>query len=138
MRISADQRHFEYADSTPFFFLGDTNWAINTVRCGLGDTGDGPFFRYLADRRAKGFTAILMSFMRGFGDTVNEPAGQRNEGGYPFAEADVERHQRPGFGDVGDPDAARGAVPIRARGSGRRKRCLPRIVGGDCHVVELP
>ena len=26
LRVSADQRHFEYADATAFFWLGDTWW----------------------------------------------------------------------------------------------------------------
>jgi len=26
LRVSADQRHFEYADGTAFFWLGDTWW----------------------------------------------------------------------------------------------------------------
>lgn len=34
--------------------------------------------------------------MRGFGDTTNEQAGQRNEGGYPFEDGDVSR-LNPGF-----------------------------------------
>ncbi len=91
LRISPDGRYFTYADGTPFFLLGDTVWAMNTARCGLGENSDGPFYVYLADRGKKGFTTIFMSFMRGFGDTTMEPAGQRNEGGYPFVDADPAR-----------------------------------------------
>ena len=91
LRISADGRYFEHADGTPFFLLADTLWAGNTLRCGLGRDKDGPFYGYLADRKAKGFTAVLMAYMRGFGDTTAEPAGQRNEGGYPFEAGDCER-----------------------------------------------
>jgi hypothetical protein len=83
LTISRNGRYFEYADGTPFFLLADTNWALNTSRCGLGNNKDGPFYQYLADRKSKKYSTILMSFMRGFGDT-EEPAGQRNEGGYPF------------------------------------------------------
>ena len=91
LRISRDGRYFEYADGAPFFLLADTLWAGNTARCGLGENRDGPFYRYLSDRKAKGFTTILMQYMRGFGDTTTEPAGQRNEGGHPFREGDVAR-----------------------------------------------
>ncbi|MGC9347926.1 MAG: DUF4038 domain-containing protein [Anaerolineae bacterium] len=89
--ISANGRHFEHADGTPFFLLADTLWAGNTARCGLGDNQDGPFFAYLDDRESRGFTTILMQCMRGFGDTATETAGQRNEGGYPFHEDDLNR-----------------------------------------------
>jgi hypothetical protein len=76
-------RYFAYADGTPCFLLADTLWAGNTARCGLGEGEDGPFFQYLADRREKGFTAILMQMIHGYGDY---PDGQahRNEGGYAF------------------------------------------------------
>ena len=90
LKISPQGRSFQYADGTPFLLLADTNWSINTHRCGLGDGSGGPFYQYLADRKAKGFSMILMSYMRGFGDT-REPHGQRNEGGYPFPEGDVQQ-----------------------------------------------
>ena len=87
LKIGAGGRYFEYADGTPFFLMADTLWAGNSARCGLGENEDGPFHRYIADRKAKGFTAVLMQYMRGFGDTTNEPAGQRNEGGIPLSKA---------------------------------------------------
>lgn len=80
-------RYFEYADGTPFFLLADTLWAGNTARCGLGDQKDGPFFQYLADRREKGFTAVLMQAVHGYGDYPNGQA-HRNEGGYAFLDRD--------------------------------------------------
>lgn len=73
----------------PFLWLGDTIWATIVSRCGLGENRDGPFHQYLADRNAKGFTLIQMEYMRGLGDTASEPAGQKNEGGHPFASSDV-------------------------------------------------
>ncbi len=91
VRLSDNGRYFEYADGTPTFILGDTLWAANTLRCGLGENEDGPFFQYLDDRQSKGFTAVLMEYMRGFGDTDTEVAGQRNEGGYPFHDNEVQR-----------------------------------------------
>jgi hypothetical protein len=90
VRVAPGGRHFEYADGAPFFLLADTLWATNTARCGLGDNEDGPFFQYLADRRAKGFTAVLMQGIHGYGDY---PDGQahRNEGGYAFVDRDPKR-----------------------------------------------
>ncbi len=41
--------------------MGDTNWAINTARCGLGEKHDGPFYQYLRDRKSKGFSTIMMA-----------------------------------------------------------------------------
>ena len=76
--------------------LADTLWVGNSARCGFGENQCGPFFEYLADRKAKGFTTILMQYMRGFGDATNEKAGQRNEGGYPFEGGDV-NHLNPEF-----------------------------------------
>ncbi|SHF20597.1 Putative collagen-binding domain of a collagenase [Mariniphaga anaerophila] len=83
IEISENGRYFVYSDGTPFFLLGDTDWANNTLRCGLGEDGDGPFFQYLQDRKSKGFTTILMKFMRGTGDTQDIDC-QENEGGFPF------------------------------------------------------
>lgn len=55
VRIAADGRHFETADGTPFFWLGDTWYQ------GLSDRLDWPGFQRLtADRKAKGFTVVQM------------------------------------------------------------------------------
>ncbi len=90
VRIADDQRHFEYADGMPFFLLADTLWAGNTARCGLGANEDGPFFTHLADRKAKGFSAILMQYFHGYGD-YPDSLGHRNEGGKPYV--DIETKQ---------------------------------------------
>ncbi len=95
LKISPQGRSFQHADGTPFLLLADTCWSINTQRCGLGENRDGRFYQYLDDRKAKGFSMILMSYMHGFGDTV-EPHGQRNEGGYPFPEGEVQ-HLNSGY-----------------------------------------
>lgn len=93
LKISENGRYFEYNDGTPFFLLAGTLWAGNTVRCGLGENGNGPFFQYLLDRREKGFTAVLMQLFHGFGDygygRFPESPGQRNEGGRPFIDGVV-------------------------------------------------
>lgn len=90
VRPAPGGRHFEYADGTPFFLLADTLWAANTARCGLGAASDGPFFRYLADRQGKGFTAVLLQTIHGYGDYPGAQA-HRNEGGYALVERDPSR-----------------------------------------------
>jgi len=85
MRVAADQRHFEHADGTPFFWLGDTWWMglCSRLRWPEG------FQQLAADRVRKGFTVIqiiagLYPDMPPF-----DPRGA-NEGGYPW-EADYTR-----------------------------------------------
>jgi len=52
-RVSRNKRYFEYADGTPFYWLGDTWWS------GLSDRLPWHGFQQLtADRQAKGFTVI--------------------------------------------------------------------------------
>ena len=91
VRASADGRHFEYADGTPFLLLADTLWAGNTARAGLGSNEGGPFFEYLDDRQDNGFTAVLMQTVHGFGDYPEDPAGHANEGGHLFVGRDFEQ-----------------------------------------------
>lgn len=67
-----EARHFAYADGAPIFLLADTNWSINTSRCGIAN---GALAEYLEDRQAKGFNSLLIRY---FG------LGHRNEGGYAF------------------------------------------------------
>ena len=81
VRIARDQRHFEYADATPFFWLGDTWWMGLCHRLHWPDE-----FQQLAeDRRDKGFTVVqlvagLYPDMYPF-----DPRGA-NEAGYPWEE----------------------------------------------------
>jgi len=84
--VDPSGRFFAYADGTPFFLLADTNWAMNASRCGISQDRDGPFHTWLADRRAKGFTAIMTELFE---------IDQANEGGYPFPN----NSQPPGTGD---------------------------------------
>lgn len=88
LRTGPTQRLFEYADGTPCLLLADTLWAGNTVRCGLGKNESGPFYQYLSNRQAKGFNAVLMRYLYGFGDEPDHLNGHRNEGGYTFAHND--------------------------------------------------
>ncbi len=74
VRVTEDGRRFAYADGTPLLLVADTNWAMNTARCGLGD-GDGPFTVWLRDRVEAGFTAVMTEFYE-----IDQP----NEGGSAF------------------------------------------------------
>lgn len=54
-RVSANRRHFEQADGTPFFWLGDTWWTA------LSDRLSWEGFKTLtADRKTKGFTVVQL------------------------------------------------------------------------------
>ena len=53
LTISADRRRFEYADGTPFLWLGDTWWKCLSKRLTLED-----FKRLAADRATKGFNVV--------------------------------------------------------------------------------
>ncbi len=52
LRVAASHHYLEYADGTPFFYLGDTAWTLFS-RLSRDEAG-----RYLANRAAKGFTVI--------------------------------------------------------------------------------
>ena len=54
VRVAANRRHFEYADGTPFFWLGDTWWMGLCHRLHFPDE----FKQLAADRKAKGFNVI--------------------------------------------------------------------------------
>lgn len=79
IEIAADKRHFQYADRTPFFWLGDTWWM------GLCQRLQWPkdFKHLAADRKEKGFNVIqivagLYPDMHPF-----DPRGA-NEAGFPW------------------------------------------------------
>jgi hypothetical protein len=95
VRVAADKRHFEHADGTPFFWLGDTWWM------GLCHRLDWPrgFKKLTADRKKKGFNVIqivagLYPDMHPF-----DPRGA-NEAGYPWEEGYA--HIRPEYFDAAD------------------------------------
>ncbi|NJN05608.1 MAG: DUF4038 domain-containing protein [Rhodobacteraceae bacterium] len=127
IRIAAGGRHFEHADGTPFFLLASTLWAGNTARCGLGANADGPFFEHLADRKAKGFTAILMQYFHGYGDYPDSP-GHRNEGGKPYRDITTKELNPAHFTSLDTRMRAlweRGfAVAIPATWWGKTKNCV--------------
>lgn len=95
LRVAADGRHFEHADGTPFFWLGDTWWMGLCERLRWPDE----FQTLVDDRREKGFNIVqivagLYPDMPAF-----DPRG-RNEAGFPWEE-DYARI-RPEYFDMAD------------------------------------
>ncbi|MDB5300722.1 MAG: alpha-L-rhamnosidase family protein [Phycisphaerales bacterium] len=95
IHVAADKRHFEHADGTPFFWLGDTWWM---GLCNRLPWPDG-FKALAADRKTKGFSVIqivagLYPDMGAF-----DPRGA-NEAGFPW-EKDYARI-RPEYFDRAD------------------------------------
>jgi hypothetical protein len=95
LRVAADRRHFEHADGTPFFWLGDTWWMGLCNRLRFPDE----FKQLTADRKEKGFNVIqivagLYPDMFPF-----DPRGA-NEAGFPW-EKDYARI-RPEYFDAAD------------------------------------
>jgi hypothetical protein len=79
IRVAPSGRHFEHADGTPFFFLGDDWWL------GLSSRLRYPAeFRTLAeDRVRKGYTVIKLTAGLNT-DTAEFDARSANEGGQPW------------------------------------------------------
>jgi hypothetical protein len=80
LTVGPNNRHLVYRDGTPFFWLGDTNWTLNSLQCGLAEGSQGrPFYEYVQDRKAKKFTVIQTQlFTQMFGSL------RPNEGGHAF------------------------------------------------------
>ncbi|MCP5522459.1 MAG: DUF4038 domain-containing protein [Verrucomicrobiales bacterium] len=79
VRVAADRRHFEHADGTPFFWLGDTWWMGLCHRLHWPDE----FRQLTADRKAKGFNVVQI--VAGLYPDMSpfDPRGA-NEAGYPW------------------------------------------------------
>ena len=79
LRVSADGRHLEHADGTPFFWLGDTWWYGLCKRLAFPeDLGE-----LIADRVAKGFT--LIQIVAGlYPDAPAFDERGANEAGFPW------------------------------------------------------
>ena len=63
-----DQHYYQYADGTPFFWLGDTNWQaftnVSTTVCNYPGCRCGSQFRHIVDDRVeKGFTVYQTYFV---------------------------------------------------------------------------
>ena len=79
LKVAGDGRHFEHADGTPFFWLGDTWWMGLCKRLSWPDG----FETLTADRVHKGFT--MVQIVAGLYPDM-EPFDERglNEAGYPW------------------------------------------------------
>lgn len=78
IRVGPDKRHFEHADGTPFFWLGDTWWKSLCKRM----TWEG-FRELAADRRDKGFNVVQI-VCGPYPDENMMEARWENEGGKPY------------------------------------------------------
>ena len=117
LRVSANQRHFEHADGTPFFWLGDTWWKCLCKRL----TWEG-FRELTADRKAKGFSIVQIVCGPYPDEGMFEPRWE-NEGGKPYET----RHftvVNPAYFEYADRRiehlVAAGIVPAIVGGWGRR------------------
>ena len=83
LRVTEDQRYFEFADGTPFFWLGDTWWKGLCKR--LSWEG---FQELTADRKKKGFTVVQI-VLGTYPDELGllKPSWE-NEGGMPYLTKD--------------------------------------------------
>ena len=95
LKVGKDGRHFEHADGTPFFWLGDTWWMGFCKRLSWPDG----FQALAADRVRKGFT--MVQIVAGLYPDM-EPYDERgaNEAGYPW-ERDFARIN-PAYFDMAD------------------------------------
>jgi hypothetical protein len=79
VRVGDDQRHFHFADGTPFFWLGDTWWMGLTNRLSWPDG----FQTLTADRVAKGFSVVQI--VAGlYPDMPPFDSRGTNEAGFPW------------------------------------------------------
>ncbi len=71
VRTEKDLKYFVYDDGTPFFYLGDTHWAMpqeefDSAGPNAGDIETNSHFRYIVDRRAaQGFTVYQSEPLEG-------------------------------------------------------------------------
>lgn len=95
VRVGGDRLHFEHADGTPFFWLGDTWWMGLCQRLRWPDD----FQLLAADRVKKGFTVIQIIASLYPDMPPFDPRGA-NEAGYPW-EANY-THINPRYFDMAD------------------------------------
>jgi hypothetical protein len=83
LQVTEDDRHFEFADGTPFFWLGDTWWKGLCKRISFEG-----FQELTAHRKKKGFTVVQIVL----GTYPDEPGllqpSWENEGGMPYLKKD--------------------------------------------------
>ena len=124
IRVAKDRRHFEYADGTPFFWLGDTWWKGLCKRL----TWEG-FQELTADRRVKGFTVVQIVCGVYPDEGLFEPRWE-NEGGKPYLTKDF-TVVNPAYFEYADRRIKHlveaGIVPAIVGGWGR----------GDCNGMQM-
>jgi hypothetical protein len=79
IRVAGNQRHFEHADGTPFFWLGDTWWMGLSHRLHWPDD----FQKLAADRKQKGFNIVQIVAGLNPDMLAFDPRGA-NEAGFPW------------------------------------------------------
>jgi hypothetical protein len=95
LRVAANKRHFEHADGTPFFWMGDTWWLGLSKRLRWPED----FQQLAADRVAKGYNVIQI--IAGlYPDMGSFDARGANEAGFPW-EKDYTRIN-PAYFDMAD------------------------------------
>jgi hypothetical protein len=95
LKVAEDGRHFQHADGTPFFWLGDTWWMGLCKRLSWPDG----FQTLIADRVQKGFTVVQI--VAGlYPDMEPFDARGANEAGFPW-EPDFAR-MNPAYFDMAD------------------------------------
>ena len=95
VRVGQDKRHFEHADGTPFFWLGDTWWMGLCQRLRWPDD----FQALAADRLQKGFSVVQIVAGLYPDMPAYDPRGA-NEAGFPW-EPDYARIN-PAYFDMAD------------------------------------
>jgi len=95
IRVAKDGRHFEHADATPFFWLGDTWWKNLCKRM----TWKG-FQELTADRKAKGFSVVQIVCGPYPDEGFFQPRWE-NEGGKPYLSRDF-TEVNPAYFDYAD------------------------------------
>ena len=124
LRVAKNSRHFEHADGTPFFWLGDTWWKNLSKRMSLDD-----FKELTADRKAKGFS-VMQIVCGPYPDEGHFEERWKNEAGFPYTARGFER-VNPEYFDYADRRIEHlveaGIVPAIVGGWGR----------GDCDGMAL-
>ena len=78
LRVSANKRHFEHADGTPFFWMGDTWWKCLSKRLSFDE------FKALTDDRAKKGFSLAQIVCGPYPDEDFYTDWWDNEGGKPY------------------------------------------------------
>jgi Protein of unknown function (DUF4038)/Putative collagen-binding domain of a collagenase len=81
LTVSANGHFLEQSDGTPFFFLSDTEWLLNTHN-------DDQVIQILDDRKAKGFTVVQVFATRNWNQATTPESADAN-GNHPFVGDDV-------------------------------------------------